>query len=400
MIIGMISTRFSGLDGVSLEAAKVAQALEADGHRFVWFGGELGPGIEPGMEYPAAHFAGEDNRRLQAAAMGWSAPMADLEVVIEAHRTDLRDALLDFIATFSLDALMIQNASAIPMQLALGLAIADVIEESGLPSIAHHHDFAWERERFDGCAVPEILEAAFPPLLPNLAQVVINQDARDELRRRRGVEATVLPNVMDFATPPPQVSGDSFRAAAGLTDRDVVLLQPTRVIPRKGIELTLQLAEQLADPNIKVVVSHSDDLDSDYWDRLQAEAARRRVDLRLASAGPDPEDLAAAYAAADLVCFPSLYEGFGNALLEGFYYRRPVFVNRYPVYRRDIAPTGVACIEIDGAVVGEAVEKAAHWLAGSPEADEAVERNYEVGLRHFSYATVRERIGPLLPTPV
>jgi glycosyltransferase involved in cell wall biosynthesis len=400
MIIGMISTRFSGLDGVSLEAAKVAQALRADGHRFVWFGGELAAGFEPGIEYPAAHFDGEDNRRLQSAAMGWSEPMADLEAVIEARRTDLRRALGDFISEYSPDALMIQNASAIPMQLPLGLAIADVIEESGLPSIAHHHDFAWERERFGACAVPEVLERAFPPVLPNLEHVVINQDARDELRRRCGVEATVLPNVMDFATPPPQVSGDPYRAAAGLTDRDVVLLQPTRVIPRKGIELTLQLAEQLADPNIKVVVTHPDDLDSDYWAWLLAEAAQRRVDLRLASAGSGPEDLADAYVAADLVCFPSLYEGFGNALLEGFYYRRPVFVNRYPVYRRDIAPTGVACIEIDGVVGSEAVEKAAHWLAGSPEADEAVERNCEVGLRHFSFATVRERIEPLLPAPI
>jgi glycosyltransferase involved in cell wall biosynthesis len=400
MIIGMISTRFSGLDGVSLEAAKVAQALRADGHRFVWFGGELGPGFEPGTEYPAAHFEGEDNRRLQGAAMGWSAPMADVEDVIEHARSDLRRALLDFIDVFSPGVLMIQNASAIPMQLPLGLAIADVVERSGLPSIAHHHDFAWERERFGAFAVPEVLERAFPPVLPNLEHVVINRDARDELRRRSGVDATVLPNVMDFATPPPQVSGDSYRAAAGLTDRDVVLLQPTRVIRRKGIEMTLQLAEHLADPNIKVVVTHPDDLDGEYWDWLQSEAARRRVDLRLAFAGPGPEDLAAAYAAADLVCFPSLYEGFGNALLEGFYYRRPVFVNRYPVYRRDIAPTGVACIESDGAVDRGVVEKAAHWLAGSPEADEAVERNYEVGLRHFSFATVRERIGPLIRTPV
>ena len=138
---------------------------------------------------------------------------------------------------------------------------------------------------------------------------------------------------------------------------------------------------------------------SEYWDWLQNEAARRRVDLRLAFAGPGPEDLAAAYAAADLVCFPSLYEGFGNALLEGFYYRRPVFVNRYPVYRRDIAPTGVACIEIDGVVGGEAVATAAQWLAGSGDGDAAVARNYEIGLRDFSFATVRERLRPLLPTP-
>jgi mannosylglucosylglycerate synthase len=54
------------------------------------------------------------------------------------------------------------------------------------------------------------------------------------------------------------------------------------------------------------------------------------------------------YAAADLVCYPSRYEGFGNALLEAFFYRRPVLVNRYPVYVRDIAPAGVECIELNG----------------------------------------------------
>ena len=87
----------------------------------------------------------------------------------------------------------------------------------------------------------------------------------------------------------------------------------------------------------------------------------------------------------------------GNALLEAFSYRRPVFVNRYPVYRRDIAPTGVACIEIDGVTTRETLDLASRWLAGSAESDAAVERKYEIGLR-FSFATVGERLRPFLPT--
>ena len=44
--------------------------------------------------------------------------------------------------------------------------------------------------------------------------------------------------------------------------------------------------------------------------------------------GIDAVALADAYAAADLVCFPSLVEGFGNALVEAIYHRKPLFVNR------------------------------------------------------------------------
>ncbi len=38
----MVSTRFAGTDGVTLEAAKLAAVLEAAGHRVAWFAGELG----------------------------------------------------------------------------------------------------------------------------------------------------------------------------------------------------------------------------------------------------------------------------------------------------------------------------------------------------------------------
>jgi hypothetical protein len=37
--IGFVSTRFAGNDGVSLEAAKWAEVLEASGHRCYWFAG-------------------------------------------------------------------------------------------------------------------------------------------------------------------------------------------------------------------------------------------------------------------------------------------------------------------------------------------------------------------------
>jgi glycosyltransferase involved in cell wall biosynthesis len=176
---------------------------------------------------------------------------------------------------------------------------------------------------------------------------VINTTAARHLRGRRGIAAAVLPNVMDFEEEPVAGDGAAYRATAGLGPADLVLLQPTRVVPRKGIETTLQLAGELADGRVKVVVSHHDgDEGYAYGRRLRQQAERLGVDLRFAPVRADYQQdparprLADAYAAANLVCYPSRYEGFGNALLEAFFYRRPVLVNRYPVYVRDIAPPG------------------------------------------------------------
>ncbi|MEA2023757.1 MAG: glycosyltransferase family 4 protein [Actinomycetota bacterium] len=390
MNIGMVSTRFAGLDGVSLEAAKVAEALAEEGATFAWFAGELGEGFSPGMVDASAHFAGASNQEIQTAAFGPTDTPGLVERINSAADELLR-SLRRFVEAFSVEALVVQNALAIPMQLPLGVALTRLIEEMGVPVVAHHHDFGWERDRFTVCAVPDIVVRCFPPIAPHVAHVVINQDARDELRRRTGAEAFVLPNVMDFEQGPVRVGdGGAFRRQAELGADDVVLLQPTRVIERKGIELTIDLARHVADPSVRVVVTHQTDLAEGYWERLQRRASDFGVDLRLVPVGGDASSLADAYAAADLVCFPSLYEGFGNALLEAFFYRRPVFVNRYSVYQRDIAPTGVRCIEIDGEVTDAAVDEVRILLADPGSAAGAIEDNYGIGEEHYSYRVVRE----------
>jgi glycosyltransferase involved in cell wall biosynthesis len=403
VIIGMVGTRFAGLDGVSLEADKLATILEQDGHQVVWFAGELGDRFRPGLLHRPAHFHHPDNRALEAALFGTAPPtQAALQLMRERTR-ELKATLGRFVRDFQVDLVLVQNALCLPVHVPLGLALAELLAETGLPAVAHHHDFAWERERFGHPQLPRLLHSAFPPALPGLWHLVINSTAGQQLRRRRGIASVVLPNVMDFETQPLPGDGAAYRTAAGLAAEDLLLLQPTRVVPRKGIQTTLRLAHQLADPRVKVVVTHADgDEGYAYGRRLRADAERLGVDLRFAPVRADYEQdperprLADAYAAADLVCYPSRYEGFGNALLEAFYYRRPVLVNRYPVYVRDIAPTGVECIELAGELSADAVEQAAKLLGDPQQWDDSAERNYQIGRRHFSYQVARQRLLPLL----
>jgi mannosylglucosylglycerate synthase len=403
-VVGMVSTRFAGTDGVTLEAAKLAEVLAGAGYRVAWFAGELGERFQPGRLHPPAHFESEANRALEAACFGVATRSPATTALIRERTEELKGALRGFLGDFGVGLVVAQNVLCLPMQLPLGLALTEVLVEEGLPLLAHHHDFWWERERFFPNAAADVLGAAFPPVLERAAHLVINSAAARELARRRAVEATVLPNVMDFERGPRRPGDPArYREAAGLAPDQVLLLQPTRVVPRKWIEATVELAARLpaaGGPPVTVAVTHAEgDEGRGYGERLRALARARRVDLRFVPAGDGTAGgpgLADAYAAADLVCFPSVLEGFGNALLEAFFYRRPVLVNRYPVYAEDIAPAGVRCIELDGAVTPQAVAQVRELLAARGSADAMAEANYRAGLGHFSYATVRDRVLPLV----
>jgi glycosyltransferase involved in cell wall biosynthesis len=141
-----------------------------------------------------------------------------------------------------------------------------------------------------------------------------------------------------------------------------------------------------------VIVTHPDDLDSEYWDELLALASDLDVDVRLVDVGRDRHALASAYAAADLACIPSLYEGYGNALVEAVYYGSPVIVNKYPVFESDIAPLGLDVVELEGVVTDEVVAAAIEVVQGGHSIDSATDRNFEIGLASLAYTGAVELI--------
>ena len=93
--------------------------------------------------------------------------------------------------------------------------------------------------------------------------------------------------------------------------------------------------------------------------------------------------------------YPSLYEGFGNALIEAFYFRKPVVVNRYPIYVQDIEPKGFKTVAMDGYVTDEVVQQTKALLADSHYRDEMVERNYELGRQYYGYNELRKQMAAL-----
>ena len=322
----------------------------------------------------------------------------------------LKTTLYDFVADFDLTILIIENAVTIPMHLPLGIALTEFLAETRIPAIAHHHDFYWERTRFSVNAAHEYLDMAFPPCDPELQQVVINLAAQEELSRRKGVSSMLVPNVLDFENPPAPVDSyaSGIREEIGLGPEDVIILQPTRIIPRKGIEHAVKLVQMLGDPKYKLVVSHeAGDEGHEYRYMIEEMAQEANVDVRfiatrigdrrqINSDGKKVYTLWDLYPHADLVSYPSLYEGFGNALLEALYFRIPVLINRYEIFARDIEPKGFKMPVMTGFVTRKVVEEVRHILEDPEYRQQMVEHNYRLGSKFYSFSVLRRALRTLV----
>jgi hypothetical protein len=432
--IGFISTRFAGTDGVSLESAKWASVLERMGHECFYFSGECDRPQEKCYLVPEAFYRhptidainkvvyagnwGEMHERsiahpeikvLHQDCFSVYIRPARITKQIQDLKDFLKEHLYKFAHQFHLEGLVVENALSIPINLPLGLALTEFIAETGYPVIAHHHDFSWERQRFLNNSVRDYLGAAFPPNLPSIRHVVINSVQEQQLASRVGVAGMIIPNVMDFDSPPPPLDeyARSARQDLGVAPNQYLILQPTRIIQRKGIEHAIELTRRLGLP-AELVISHAaGDEGTDYEKRVREFAALLGVTVNFESAivgdkrgvtsdGRKIYTLGDVYPQVDLVTYPSSIEGFGNAFLEAIYYKRPLVVNNYSIYEADIKPKGFKVVEFDGFISDATLEHARYLLTHPQEAEQYAEQNYKLASRYYSFTMLERRLRLLI----
>jgi hypothetical protein len=432
--IGFISTRFAGTDGVSLETGKWAEVLAGMGHQCFYFCGECDRPASISHVVPEAYYRHPDIDAInqvvytgswgqmhklfteQNGLKGLSQDFFSIYIrprhvtrKIQALRAYLSEELYKFARRFELELLIVENALTIPVNIPLGLAISDFIAETGYPVIAHHHDFYWERQRFLNNSVDDYLSAAFPPKLPSIRHVVLNSVQARALASRIGVPSTQIPNVMDYDSPPPAPDGyaANARIELGLADGQYLILQPTRIIQRKGIEHAIELTKRLGLPAELVITHAAGDEGTDYEKHVYEFGKLLDVVVNFESSivsrsrgetsdGRKIYSLGDVYPLADLVTYPSSIEGFGNAFLEAVYYKRPLVVNNYSIFETDIKPKGFEVVEFDGFISEGTIEKVRDILLNPHKYVEKWEHNYQLARRYYSYSMLEHQLRLLL----
>jgi glycosyltransferase involved in cell wall biosynthesis len=342
----LLSFRLGGTDGVSVEATKWATALHDLGFGVRRVAGELPGASEPGD-----------------ILLPWLArdPGPDALLDDSALRTALGRA----------DLVVAANLCSLPLNLPASRCAARVLGRHTGHVLFHHHDLPWQREGFEHIT-------DLPPNPDRALHVTINDRSRHELARR-GIKAVTIRNAFDVDT----ASGNRglTRATFGIAEREVVLLQPTRAIPRKNVAAAVRFAaavqELMPKQPVRLWISGPAE---DGYDETFAEIMRRAP---VETAVGRTERAVDAYAACDAVVLPSSWEGFGNPVIESVVARRPVAVASYPVLE-EIVSMGFRLFSI------ESPQELVSFLE-DPDA-RLLEQNLAVARAHFSLADLPTRL--------
>jgi len=450
--LAFFQNRLGRTDGVSLEVDKWRAVLrDRLGHRVLYCSGNADvPGNHVIPELYAQHPVTWKILRNGTVKFRDYPDEAALEQEIYAHADVIEQRLLEVITRERIALLLPNNLCSGGYQPAAAIAFHRVLRRTGLPAIVHSHDFYFEDSgevRATGQTVASIYERYFPPKLPRVQHVVINRLAQAELQQRKGLVATVVPNVFDFTQPAWQAdafNGD-FRARAGIGPDDLVALQATRILDRKGIELAIDLVAALGTPARRRALAGTPTaaggrfgpgsrlvllcagiveqigISGGYWAALRRHATAQGVDLRhvgdhvahsrgQAADGSKVYSLWDAYVQADFVTYPSLWEGWGNQFIEAVFARLPVVVFEYPVWRSDLAPAGFAVISLgaesqagpDGLHrvpaprLAAAADEVVAVLGDPARRGAMTEGNFAVARERFSLERLAEIITPLV----
>lgn len=353
--------------GVERVLGRHARLLAADGHavRVVVARGEApGPTVELSRE-PLVDSVHPDVQRVQA----------ELDLGLVTDRFDaLRDQLVEALRPrlADRDLVICHNVASLSKNLALTAALHTLAVEPGAPRLVlWHHDLAWLLPRYR----PTLHDGHPWDLLrqpwPGAVQVAISRTRADELASLLGLPRAsvhVVPNGVDLATTLRLDAGTlALAAATGFLDADPLLLMPARILPRKRIEVGIEVVAALraqGRPAGLLVTGPADPHErapGGYLAMLRELAALRSAEASVWFAGAELEDglsdavVGDLYALADLLFLPSSDEGFGIPVLEAALHRLPI-----------------ACTDL--AVLREVAGDAALYLGPDETADSIAER--------------------------
>lgn len=338
-----LSFRFGPTDGVSVVAQNWAEVLNDLGFDISWIAGSFEPGWK----------ASGDTTVIEGLGIGDSKTLNPKEL----------DAALE-----GKDLIVVENLLSIPLNLSASNSVAKALK--GRPAIIHHHDPPWQREQFAHIDELPVDDSAW-------RHVTINELTRRQMSDRN-IEATTIYN--GFNVDVELGDRDLTRNRLCISEEMLLVAHPVRAIERKGIHQAISVTEYLE--GTYWISGPSED---GYGPKLATELSSANCPVIHSSI----ENRSDIYAAADLIAFPSTWEGFGNPPIEAAIYRRPVFVGNYPV-ADELRGLGFHWF------ASEDTEAMSERLKDPAGLNNLLEHNYQIASRELSFEKMAQRLENLI----
>lgn len=445
--IAFLHNALGKTDGVSLEVDKWRTVLEKLGHEVFYIAGN--DDNERVLCIPELSFYHKQTKKeIENATVRLVDYKNGIELISDINNSAkiIKEKLYQIIKENNIEIIIPNNLMSVGYHIAALKAIYEFIIETNIKTICHNHDFYFEDsgEVEPTCIeVADILEKLAPPNIKNVKNLVINSIAQKALFDKKHIKADIVPNVFDFEMNKWSVDdyNKTFLKDFNIAENDIIFLQATRVMDRKGIELAIDVVDSLNENKSKLIgkklyngkyinenskiillcagIVESFGISSDYVNKLIKKAETKKIDIRFIGDrvahsrnmvnGKKIYSLWDSYVYSDFVTYPSIWEGFGNQFIEAVFAKLPIIAFEYPVYISDLKNKGfkivslgdkfsrdtdnLVCVKED--ILSKVSKEVISILLNSDLETNIVEDNYNIARKNYSYNSLEKLIESL-----
>lgn len=436
--------RLGKTDGVSIEMSHWKQILERKGHKVYFCAGPISEGADFIIEKLEQQLDPQVFS-LDQQAFGQNVTYTEEEFnkQLDKIQTEIKNDFENVIKKLNPDQIVISNIFSVGEHIAAPKALLDILDKYKIPTLLVHHDFYWENERYQKPAyksVEKLLANSYAPKRPYIKHACINSIAQKALKERHHIDTIIIYDTIDFKQK--QWKKDDYNNDIlqnwKINSNDIIILQATRIVRRKNIELSIDYTKKLqaafdniAEAKAKlyknkyfyknkskvylVLAGYAEKRDMEYFKELMYYAALQKINFcyigdqigykRNNHNNKKEYSLWDAYAASDIITYPSEYEGFGNQFLEAMFAKKPIVTFEYPVFKTDIKDKGVNYISLGDKLavsselglktippktLDKAVNKSFDLLTNREKYFTSVCHNFEIGKTYFSFEKTAE----------
>lgn len=440
--IAICHYRIGGIDGTSLVIFKRKRALEEMGYRVVLIAGPR----ESVADYniPLLEFDRPSIVKIKENAFFDFKDYAsekDLLTDIEKVSDAIKKEFLKIHKKEKFDCLFFHNIFSHGRHISAAKACYEFARENNIKTVAVNHDFYFAGSYADiykpqTPLIKKYLKQFVPPRDNFIKHITINSINQKILKQKTGLPSDILADMFDFKQA--EWKKDKYNSdllqSCGINENDLVILQATRIVRRKGIELAIDFVAELEKikkslvgkslyngkkitENSKfvfVLANYIEPSDQNYGKALKKKIKEVGIKAKFINShigrcrdqknGKKIYSLWDIYARADLVTFPSIWEGWGNQFIEAVFAKKPILVFEYPVFKADIRKEGYKIISLGDKLakndknglrqvsknkITEASEEAIKWLTDK-NLKKTLERNYQIGKKFHNRQMIKD----------
>jgi hypothetical protein len=405
--IGFIASQINRIDQVSRESAIWRNVLTEMGHECFYFTGESIQPEERTVIVPEIDWRHPDIGLINHELASLARRSSKTSGMIQALRFHIKQHLYQFIQTFDINILIVENALSLPLNIPLGLALTEVIAETGIVTLARHHDFAWEQPQYVCSPAEDYIHSSFPPKLPSIQHIVATDFHAQDLTLRIGIRAQTIPYVRNFQQPRSRqpLSAEKFIEGLEIASDHILVLSTSPLVPSSRIEMTLALIARMPEPTDLIISSSPALGDHGYLRHLQETADLLDIHMHLVGDRIQPSKgegegaiptLAQCYQRATFVATMGTTQGALAETIDAIYHCCPVLTPIHNITQWELQERGFQLLWLDSYPDREAVELLGQTYNDPTKCEEMVEHNVSLGKHYFSLDILHQKFTELL----